>query len=41
MLASKASWVEPAIGPSDSQFAGYPAESISDWHERLGLADDA
>jgi hypothetical protein len=40
MLASKASWVEPAIGPSDRQFAGYPDESISDWHERLGLVDD-
>ncbi|HEX5077937.1 MAG TPA: GFA family protein [Geminicoccaceae bacterium] len=39
MLASKAPWVEPAIGPHDRQFAGYPDESISDWHERLGLAD--
>jgi hypothetical protein len=40
MLASKAPWVEPAIGPGDRQFDAYPDESISDWHERLGLADD-
>ena len=40
MLGSKAPWVEPAIGPKDQQFAGYPDESISDWHERLGLVDD-
>ena len=40
MLASKASWVEPAIGPQDQQFPGYPDEAISDWHERLGLADE-
>jgi hypothetical protein len=40
MLASKAPWVEPAIGPGDRQFDTYPDESISDWHERLGLADD-
>ena len=37
MLASKASWVEPAIGPHDRQFPEYPAEAISEWHERLGL----
>ena len=30
MLGSKASWVEPAIGPRDQTFAGYPDESISD-----------
>ncbi len=40
MLASKAPWVEPAIGPRDRQFPDYPDESISAWHERLGLVDD-
>ena len=40
MLGSKASWVEPAIGPRDQQFPGYPGESIAEWHERLGLARD-
>ncbi len=40
MLGSKASWVEPAVGPRDETFEGYPDESISEWHERLGLADD-
>jgi hypothetical protein len=37
MLGFKASWVEPAIGPKDQQFAEYPEESIAEWHERLGL----
>ena len=36
MLGSKASWVEPAIGPRDQQFAEYPKESIAEWHQRLG-----
>ena len=40
MLGSKASWVEPAVGPRDQTFEGYPDESISGWHERLGLVDD-
>jgi hypothetical protein len=40
MLGSKASWVEPAIGPKDRQFAGYPDESIAAWHERLGLVSE-
>jgi len=39
MLGSKVSWVEPAVGPSDQTFEGYPDESISGWHERLGLVD--
>ena len=39
MLGSKASWVEPAVGPRDQTFEGYPDESISGWHERLGLVD--
>ena len=37
MLASKATWVEPAIGPQDQQFDDYPEESIAEWHARLGL----
>ena len=40
MLGSKASWVEPAIGPKDQQFAEYPNESIAAWHQRLGLASE-
>ena len=40
MLASKAAWVEPVIGPQDQQFAEYPEESIAAWHERLGLVSD-
>ena len=40
MLASKAAWAVPAIGPQDQQFAAYPAESIAAWHERLGLVGD-
>jgi hypothetical protein len=41
MLASKASWVEPAVGPKDQQFADYPSESLASWHERLGLVSDS
>ncbi|WP_018700145.1 GFA family protein [Amorphus coralli] len=37
MLASKASWVEPQIGPNDQCFDGYPDESIEDWHKSRGL----
>jgi hypothetical protein len=37
MLEFKASWVEPAIGPRDHQFALYPDESIAAWHQRLGV----
>ena len=40
MLDSKASWVEPALGPRDRTFAGYPDESIAEWHARLGLTDE-
>ena len=40
MLGSKASWVEPAIGTRDQQFAEYPSESLAGWHERLGLVAD-
>lgn len=37
MLASKANWVEPALGRDDRCFDEYPDESIADWHRRLGL----
>jgi hypothetical protein len=40
MLGSKASWVEPAIGPRDRQFTEYPKESIAEWHQRLGLVSE-
>ncbi|MCW2306942.1 GFA family protein [Rhodobium gokarnense] len=37
MLSSKASWVEPQIGPNDQVFDVYPAESIEDWHRSRSL----
>lgn len=37
MLASKANWVELHTDHQDKEFGGYPKESISEWHERLGL----
>jgi hypothetical protein len=37
MLASKASWVEPRIGPDDQCFDAYPKQSIEDWHRTHGL----
>ena len=37
MLGSKASWVEPEIGPQDKRFDEYPDESIAQWHQRLNL----
>lgn len=37
MLGSKANWVETHGGDRDQYFDVYPAESISAWHERLGL----
>src|SRR3712207_298319 len=40
MLASRALWVEVEAGPRDRRHKGYPEESIAEWHERLGLADD-
>ncbi len=40
MLGSKASWVEPQIGPDDRCFAEYPDESLAQWHDRLGLRRD-
>jgi hypothetical protein len=37
MLGSKATWVEPNLGPRDKACDGYPGESIAEWHQRLGL----
>lgn len=37
MLNSKATWVEPHIGPKDQRFGEFPQESLADWHRRLGL----
>jgi hypothetical protein len=37
MLASKAAWVVPDVAAQDQEFDRYPAESIAEWHERLGL----
>jgi len=37
MLASRAPWVEPQVGPRDQSFDEYPDESIAEWHRRLGL----
>jgi hypothetical protein len=37
MLASKAPWVEPCLGPADRTFDAYPDESLEAWHRRLGL----
>ncbi len=41
MLAYKPDWVELEAGPGDLQFDEYPEEAISEWHARLGLADEA
>ena len=37
MLASKAAWVVPQIGPKDQSFDEYPDQSIEDWHKSRGL----
>ena len=37
LLADKAPWVVPQIGPKDRCFDGYPEESIEAWHRRQGL----
>lgn len=38
MLGSKASWVPLHLGAQDKQFDAYPDESLTAWHERLGVA---
>ncbi|APE29651.1 alanine acetyltransferase [Halomonas aestuarii] len=37
LLDSKASWVEVEARDNDRCFAGYPEESLAEWHRRLGL----
>ncbi len=37
LLDSKASWVEVEARDNDRCFAGYPEESLAEWHQRLGL----
>jgi hypothetical protein len=37
MLSSKASWVEPHIGPDDRCFDEYPDNALEDWHREHDL----
>lgn len=37
LLDSKAAWVEVEAHDNDRCFAGYPEESLAEWHRRLGL----
>ncbi|TDN97842.1 MULTISPECIES: GFA family protein [Halomonas] len=37
LLDSKASWVEVEAHDNDRCFAGYPEESLAEWHRRRGL----
>jgi hypothetical protein len=37
MLDYKASWVKVLSESQDKKFQEYPAESIADWHRRLGI----
>ena len=37
MLSSKATWVEPVIGPDDQCFEEYPDNALEDWHRARGL----
>jgi hypothetical protein len=37
LLDSKAGWVEVEARENDQCFAGYPEESIAEWHQRRGL----
>ena len=40
MLGSKASWVQPELGPDDQSFEAYPEQSIADWHRAHGVETD-
>lgn len=40
MLGSKASWVEPEVGPEDETFEEYPELGIEEWHQKHGLYID-
>lgn len=37
MLSSKATWVEPHIGPDDRCSDEYPDDTLEDWHRAHGL----
>ncbi|WP_454828409.1 GFA family protein [Pseudoxanthomonas wuyuanensis] len=37
LLSSKASWVEPEIGPNDQCFEEYPDNALEDWHRAKDL----
>ena len=37
MLASRASWVKPEIGPEDEAFDGLPDKTVEEWHRAHGL----
>jgi hypothetical protein len=39
MLSSKASWTPVDTGAGDQTFEEYPSESLSAWHQRLGLEE--
>ncbi len=39
LLGSKANWVQVPEGPGEQHFAGFPEESLADWHRRHGLLD--
>ena len=40
MLGSCSPWVEVCAAPGDKRFDEYPDESLSAWHQRLGLESD-
>lgn len=40
MLASKPDWVRVPRSRRDTEFAGYPEESIEDWHRKRGLYEE-
>ena len=37
MIDSKSNWVEMILGETDLKFAGYPIQSIEEWHIEYGL----
>ncbi len=41
MLGSKAPWVVVRADPEDKRFPEFPDESIAQWHQRLGLEQEA
>ena len=41
MLNFAAPWCEIPDGPAERRFAGYPDESLEEWHHRHGLLDES